>query len=342
MIKLKVKSFITHKKSETLDACQDAWAAIFSINLEQDQEQRIERYAVADGATRSFYPKQWAELLVNNFCEATELTLAEENWEEWICPSQKEWYEQIEERVNKLNRWFLTNRFNRRESAVSTFIGLEIDKSNAEWKAMIIGDSCLFHRSDTEFKSYLIENSADFTNRPEAFASFPKDNPIGSPPEFISDIAKPGDTFILATDALAKWIVQHKEAGKLAEVLCQLNELETDEQFYQFVDVARQDTEMPLVNDDVTLMLISVESVPQQDDIETETQENTKPEIQEDIESETQKHIETEPVSDVQDRDASQQESNFLSNLGKTMLYLIPGIIVLIVMYLILLFITDR
>ena len=292
MIKLKAKSFITHKKSETLDYCQDASAAICILNQEH-----IERYAVADGATRSFYPKQWAELLVENFCEATEST----NLEEWIGPSQQEWYDQVKKRVNEQNKYFLTNRFNRKESAVSTFIGLEIDKSNEEWKALIIGDSCLFHRSDTEFKSYLIENSRDFTSRPEGFASFPKDNPIGCP-KFIDDKMKPGDTFILATDALAKWIVQHKEKGKLEEALTQLNALETDEQFYEFVDNARQGTEISLDNDDVTLMLISVEMLPAQETIESELESPSHAEIQ----------------------DVPPQVSSCLSNLGKAILFIIP------------------
>lgn len=331
MIKLKAKSFITHKKSETLDNCQDACAATCILNQEQDQEQNIEYYAVADGATRSFYPKQWAELLVKNFCEGTESVLAADNLEEWLCPIQNAWYEQIKKRVNEQNKYFLTNRFNAKESAVSTFIGLEINKSNEDWKAIIIGDSCLFHNSDTAFKSYLKENSADFTNRPDAFASFPKDNPIGCPPEFISGKTKSGDTFILATDALAKWIVQHKEKNKLPEVLTQLNGLETDEQFYDFVDEARQNAETPLDNDDVTLILISVESEPQ---------ENIEP--QETVESEPQVDIEPESLSNAEIQDAPQQQPSFLSNLGKTMLYLIPGIVVLIVMYLIFRFIIDQ
>ncbi len=315
MIKLKAKSFIVHKKSETFDDCQDAWAAICILG--QEHEQNIERYAVADGATRSFYPKQWAELLVKNYCEATGSTLAEGNLEEWICPIQKEWYEQIEKRVNEQNKYFLTNRFNKGESAVSTFIGLEIDKSNEEWKALIIGDSCLFHKSDAEFKSYLIENSADFTNRPDAFASFPKDDPIGCP-KFIDNKMKPGDTFILATDALAKWIVQHKEKGKIEEALTQLNALETDEQFYQFVDEARQNTEISLDNDDVTLMLISVEMLPSQETIELESPSHA--EIQ----------------------DALQQESSFSFNLGRAMLFIIPGLVILFFICWVFQFITNR
>ena len=77
----------------------------------------------------------------------------------------------------------------------------------------------------------------------------------------ITGKALPGDLFILATDALAKWIVQHKEAGKgkLEEILDQLKQIETNEQFEQFVGLARDQEDIRLINDDVTLMLISVE-----------------------------------------------------------------------------------
>ena len=50
-------------------------------------------------------------------------------------------------------------------------------------------------------------NSDAFDNLPEAFASFEKDNRFN--PSFIGGRAKPGDKFILATDALAKWVLQH-------------------------------------------------------------------------------------------------------------------------------------
>ena len=201
MIKLTASSFITHKEAETLADCQDAC----------DQSDEKGRYAIADGATRSFFPKEWATLLVEHFCESTDLSLVKTDWQDWIAPIQQKWYEQVKEKVNERNLFYLTNSFNTREPAVSTFIGIELNKDNGEWKAMIVGDSCFFHKSDSGFKSYLIEHSADFTNRPEIFASFPKDN--HSEPTFIFGNAKPGDTFILATDALAKWVLEHKEVG---------------------------------------------------------------------------------------------------------------------------------
>ena len=246
-ITLKVLSFITHKKAESLDDCQDA------VKVNEDSC----RYAVADGATRSFFPKWWAELLVKHFCEMLTLFPSEENWKEWLNPIQAEWYKWVEERVKARNQFYLTNSFNTREPAVSTFIGLEIDKPKNKWRAIVIGDSCLFHKSKTGSRSYLIEKSEDFTDRPEAVSSLPEKDHYE--PTFVGGEIQSGDIFILATDALAKWIVQHEEAGQLEAALNQLKRIKTDEQFYSFVDLARDHENIRLVNDDVTLMLISVE-----------------------------------------------------------------------------------
>ena len=258
MVKLTVQSFITHKKGETSAACQDA----FRCNEESN------RYAIADGATLSFFPKPWAELLVRQFCapDGTVLSLEEENWEEWIEPIQQEWLQGVSQTVRETNEYILVDRLAKLEPALSTFIGLEFNHDVKEWSALLLGDSCLFHQSGDDFKSYPLETLADFAYRPKSFASFPKDNPVGGPPEVITGKAAPGDLFILTTDALAKWIVQHHESEKLVDALSRLKQIETDEQFQEFVDRAREAEDIRLVNDDVTLVLISVEESPLQED----------------------------------------------------------------------------
>ena len=202
------------------------------------------------------------------------MSSAKTDWRDWIVPIQQEWYDQVEEKVNERNLFYLTNSFNAQESAVSTFIGIEFNKDSDAWEAMIVGDSCLFHKSDSEFKSYLIENSANFTSRPEVFGSFNKDNHFE--PKFIGGDTKPGDTFILATDALAKWILEHKEIGKLDAALDRLKAVKTKEQFYQFVHEARHDDVIRLINDDVTLMIISVEEVQKSEETESEAPSETQ------------------------------------------------------------------
>ncbi|MCY3550838.1 MAG: protein phosphatase 2C domain-containing protein [Candidatus Poribacteria bacterium] len=266
MVKLKSNKFITHKKGGTLTDCQDA------IELNED----ISRYAVADGATRSFYPKIWAELLVKGFCEETTLSLEsleeKEGWKEWINPLRQKWLKQVTLRVQKTKRFIHIDRLSKLESAASTFIGLEIDKTEAEWKAMIIGDSCLFHIGESGLKeSYLIKKSEDFTNRPGIFTSFEKDN--SDEPIFVAGQTNHGDIFILATDALSKWIIQHKEIGELGDALKQLLCIDCWEQFNDFVEKAREAENIRLANDDVAFMLISVEFERQLPKFESSDQE---------------------------------------------------------------------
>lgn len=262
MIKLTANKFITHKKGETLADCQDA------VAFNEDSA----RYAIADGVTRSFFPKMWADLLVKSFCEETALSLEKQNWEEWITSFQQKWLEQAISTVQKTKRFISIDRLSRSESAASTFVGLEIDRTKAKWKAMIIGDSCLFHFRDSGLKgSYLVKKSEDFTNRPGIFASFAKDS-LGHP-SFVTESVNPGDIFILTTDALAKWIIQHDEVGKLDYAFAQLTSIEKEEQFEDFVEEARESDGICLVSDDVALILISVESDQQLRKVEVRVQE---------------------------------------------------------------------
>ena len=256
MIKLRVKHFKTHKQGETMDDCQDDYA----------HNGETGRYAIADGATLSFFPKEWANLLVNCFCYPRDnsLSLEDNNWVDrniwkgWLEPIQQEWLESVSISVQDSKSYMLVDRLSKLEPALSTFIGIEFKRDEGKWKAVIIGDSCLFHRSEYGFESYLLKNLEDFPYRPNSFASFPKDSPIGDLPEVISGNASSGDVFILATDALSKWIIQHHEADNIDSILNRLRQIENHEQFEQFVEQARND-EVRLVNDDVTLMFISVE-----------------------------------------------------------------------------------
>ena len=204
----------------------------------------------------------WAELLVKDFCEETTLSIeslaAKEGWKEWIKPLRQKWLKQVTLRVQETKRFIHIDRLSKLESAASTFIGLEIDRTKAEWKAMIIGDSCLFHIGESGLKeSYLIKKSEDFTNRPGIFTSFEKDN--SDEPIFVGEQTEHGDIFILASDALSKWIIQHEEIGKLGDALKQLISIDRWEQFNNFVEKARESEDIRLANDDVAFMLICVE-----------------------------------------------------------------------------------
>ncbi|MDD2815511.1 MAG: hypothetical protein PHP00_07200 [Thiotrichaceae bacterium] len=259
------KAFQVKKYGE--DECQDA----FAVNDEQF------KFAVADGATQSFFPSQWSRALVESFCndDQTDVTifLRRNVWIEWLKPLQKKWHDQIEHIVQKENKYYLTNRFTQNEPAVSTFVGLHLpfsSKSN-NWYAVVVGDSCLIHISAIDFKikkSYLLERAEQFTSKPDFFASINKANIYD--PEVIRITANEGDIFLLATDALAKWLLTQHERGenRWKETWASLKKIDSQYEFNHFIEEKRNSQEFPMDNDDTTLLIVSLNKEKRVDNVQ--------------------------------------------------------------------------
>ncbi len=240
----------TYKEMETISGCQDN----FSYNEAKNC------FAIADGATQSFYSSIWSKLLVDYFCENPQID--KNNWQEWLKPIQKQWLEEVKAELEKAKSgnnpaWIeISKLLNRFESATSTFIGLQFIENQA--KVSIVGDSCLFiFQGDKLIKTYLLQKSADFNNRPGYFGSYPKNN-NDYKPEFLDIPLKyeqPSDKlyFVLATDALAEYIFKYTEQQRDI-----LTTLLTIQEFENFVKSARQDDTIKMKNDDVTLMILEV------------------------------------------------------------------------------------
>ncbi|CCI03801.1 PP2C family serine/threonine-protein phosphatase [Microcystis aeruginosa] len=243
----------THKEMETISGCQDD----FSYNEAKNC------FAIADGATQSFYSSIWSKLLVNYFCQNPEID--QNNWQEWLKPIQEEWLKEVRaesEKAEKGNypaRVELKNGLSFRYSATSTFIGLQFLENQA--KVSIVGDSCLFiFQGDKLIKTYLLQKSADFNNRPGYFGSYPKNN-NDYKPEFLDIPLKyeqPSDKlyFVLATDALAEYIFKYTEQQR--DILTTLLRINSEQKFENFVKSARHDNTIKMKNDDVTLMILEV------------------------------------------------------------------------------------
>ncbi|GEM_PF-6305829 len=251
-------AFYTHKANESPGDCQDAGL----ISPEH------KRYAVADGVTGSFFPTEWATLLVGHFCNDTgsvnRSLFKSKNWRDWLAPIQKEWRAQINEKVaNKTTRdaFHLRNSLVEGVPAAAAFVGLEIniqDKTQPIWQAMILGDSCLFHLHGNQLNSYLLKKPGEFNYHPKHFASLMSRTKYE--PEFVSGIFEKGDFFVLATDAIAKWILTRYESGGAIwrATREELFYIRTLDEFHDFVKEARCDKETPLEDDDVALITLSV------------------------------------------------------------------------------------
>jgi len=229
-------------------------------------------FALCDGASGSSLPRPWATLLGQQwlkqpFQEIDEATLSfwlqepRESWHRWV---QETWKRTIDER-NLLtgDKPMSTEVFRRtlQTGASATFLGLILNRENLTWYAVAIGDTCLFlFRRDRSGGwrprlSFPLENSARFSDRPPLLPSN-GNNVAALTPYFrsIKGDCRPGDVLMMATDALAQWLLFQLEQQQTDwSILPSLND---PQRFAELVDKERQSSHM--VDDDTTLVVIPI------------------------------------------------------------------------------------
>jgi hypothetical protein len=236
------RTFSVPKRGHDARECQDAFAAC----LERG------RVAIADGAAESAHAGPWARLLVEEFISADEEALAGPGW---IARAQARFAEAVRRPADaEPLPWYLEGRY--AQGAYATFLGLALDCPT--WQAVAVGDSCLFQeRGDALIVVYPLEHSAQFDNTPSLIGSRTCPNEVprrwGVP---LLGECRPGDRLWLMTDALARWFLCEREAGRrpwrdLAALLCG-----GEEAFAAFVEGLRD--RRALRNDDTTLAAVSL------------------------------------------------------------------------------------
>ena len=203
------------------------------------------RFAVADGASETSFAKQWAELLVDRFVleppTAAELP-------GWVTPLQMAW---AGAQQGKATAWYAEEKA--RDGAFSSLLGLEIE--DGHWRALAVGDSCLFVvRGGRLERAFPLARAAQFNNSPLLLSSVPRAN-LRVWDEVTADEGElqDRDRILLMTDALAQWFLAEAELGRrpwsaLARAVA------TPEGFAAFVDCLRGGG--ALRNDDVTLVRV--------------------------------------------------------------------------------------
>ena len=167
-----------------------------------DREGHIFRFAVADGATEASFAGVWAKLLARAYVKGSlnspvgSVALAQlrERWRLIVRRKPLPWY--AEEKVLF--------------GASATFLGLTLEvpaeaPDQICWRAVAIGDSCLFHvRGDDLRVGFPIERSTNFNNQPDLVSTDSAwDGRLPGRLATRSGEARPDDSFYMMTDALA-------------------------------------------------------------------------------------------------------------------------------------------
>lgn len=195
------------------------------------------RAAVADGATESVFARSWAEMLVARHVTGEAAT--PDAFAEQLPTWQTRWHEAIGDQLDTLP-WYAAEKVE--QGAFATFLGLTL-RADQTWKAIAVGDCNLLQLRDGAFVCAWPRESVDqFTHRPALVPSRATESPIDLVVQ--EGTWSAGDTFLLATDAVAAWLLR---AGPTATGL-------DDEAFRAHVEEARSTG--TLRNDDATLVTL--------------------------------------------------------------------------------------
>jgi hypothetical protein len=206
------------------------------------------RFCVADGASESSFSAAWARLLAEGFVARPPdgSTLRD-----WLRPLQVEWARGTKGRALP---WYAEEKA--RSGAFSSILGFCLEPDEGVWRALAVGDSCLFSvRENHLAASFPLSRSSEFHSRPMLLSSADRANAgIASAVRETEGLARPGDLMLLMTDALAAWFLAEAELRRRPWAL--LERIATQEEFETFVDLMRAGRSMR--NDDVTLLKIEV------------------------------------------------------------------------------------
>jgi hypothetical protein len=193
-----IEAFCCPKEGNATEEYEDAWCA---RRLAAADRHRV---AIADGATESSFSRLWAGLLVERWARDD--------------ATGPEFFDRLEG-VRRL--WRL--RVGRRSLpwyAAAAFLGLELDAATRAWRAIAVGDCCIFQLDCVRPEMRLVHafpmtRSAEFGSGPYLVGSDLAGNlDIRTHIRTSSGALRDGDVLLAATDALSAWLLWREEEGR--------------------------------------------------------------------------------------------------------------------------------
>jgi hypothetical protein len=261
-------TFAVPKRGSTVEEYEDAtWVGPDGDGSGEVHVQSL-AVALADGASESLLAGRWARRLVKMFGTSKNAAGSRAGFVSAYKEAVSSWDSELrvymaerEERGAPI-QWYEEPGL--AKGAYATILAVQFTDSKAGrpplWRAVALGDSCLFQvRDESLYASFPVVNASAFSYQPPLLASRGTDTEmLRRHINMQGNDWERGDSFYLATDALAAWFLRSYEAhGKPWEPLRDMGiPPAAPADFAVWVDEQRDLGQMH--NDDTTLVRIDM------------------------------------------------------------------------------------
>lgn len=262
-----VKSFWVPKRGNSSQEYEDAFWVGSAGASEGELDQSILRLSLADGASESLLASRWARLLVSCFGKIDSAATTASGFMAAYRHAATQWDEELagykadREARGAPIQWYEEPGL--AKGAYATILAVEFggdpEGGSPAWTASSLGDSCIFQvRDESLCSSFPMSDASAFSFQPPLLPSRQADEAV-----LLRHVCltagdwQPGDSFYLATDALAAWFLREIEQdGCPWEAL---RDLDTSDALLDFPDwVDQQRDQGRMQNDDTTLLRIDM------------------------------------------------------------------------------------
>lgn len=248
----------SHPKDPQTGVNEDSWRA--------DDLQNV--VVVSDGASSSLFSSSWSNILCQSVIESVPDPMDHFNFPKWLERVREKWINGID--VNNLS-WYQKPKM--ASGAFATLVWATIDQSveipedldddvpldSAFFRiyGYALGDACLMHFHNGRLVcSVPVVRSVDFDSTPPLVGSINLGVDLTASFVPIDFVAPEGDWIVLATDAMAQWILSQCENGSVPDWREFWNQ--TPEQYDELVERIRQEQQIRV--DDSTVLLCCIGS----------------------------------------------------------------------------------
>jgi hypothetical protein len=216
--------------------------------------------AMADGATTSSFSKLWATLLVKESSTshnlqqdfAQTLNSARTIWKNELSQKDLSWPAAIKVRQGSFATLLWFHIWHKKGLFLSAN-----GTAERSWTAKAVGDTCLFHVGKGRFlERFPLEKSTQFSNTPDLISTNLSYQNSRITNHSISGTWQKGDHFIIASDALAAWIVSGLDSNLLGWATISEN-LTSLVRYQSWIRALRRQS--LIKNDDTSLISLSVD-----------------------------------------------------------------------------------